>query len=158
MTDTNQFDVVEMDFLPISSSDSPPISRRKSVSLSKDYAIGIILLLVVVILWTASNFVTQVSDFVGSALVEVAQPIVFRNCLKGDLRNRFCELKRVSVPCPEVVLTFPLRVTYLNTSTFALYLVPFLIRRSWRYHGSGRYEEEVPQGRYVVCLSRNHLL
>jgi hypothetical protein len=60
MTNTNQPDVVEMDFLPISSSDSPPISRRKSVSLSKDYAIGIILLLVVVILWTASNFVTQV--------------------------------------------------------------------------------------------------
>ncbi|KDQ63625.1 hypothetical protein JAAARDRAFT_53817 [Jaapia argillacea MUCL 33604] len=59
----------------------------------RDYAIGICLLLVVVFLWTSSNFVTQ------------------------DLFEDGYEK--------------PFLVTYLNTSAFTLYLLPFLIRRLW---------------------------
>ncbi|KAF8216106.1 hypothetical protein K438DRAFT_2008318 [Mycena galopus ATCC 62051] len=87
-------------------------SRGKSVSparalsrirATRDYAVGIGLLLVVVILWTSSNFVTQAS-----------QP---RLCLSGMYQGGFEK---------------PFLVTYLNTSAFALYLVPFQLRRWWR--------------------------
>ncbi|RPD64903.1 hypothetical protein L227DRAFT_494495 [Lentinus tigrinus ALCF2SS1-6] len=59
----------------------------------RDYIIGILLLLCVVILWTSSNFVTQ------------------------DLYEDGYEK--------------PFLVTYLNTSAFALYLLPFVIRKAW---------------------------
>ncbi|KAI0721311.1 hypothetical protein C8T65DRAFT_631287 [Cerioporus squamosus] len=76
----------------------------------RDYVIGIILLLCVVILWTTSNFVTQ------------------------DLFEDGYEK--------------PFLVTYLNTSAFALYLLPFVVRRALQHiHGnaeggghSGAYE------------------
>jgi hypothetical protein len=62
-------DTLEMD--TFSSTAHPPrsVSRGKSVSpgralsriqATRDYALGIGLLLIVVILWTSSNFVTQV--------------------------------------------------------------------------------------------------
>ncbi|KAI0715269.1 hypothetical protein C8Q76DRAFT_796042 [Earliella scabrosa] len=57
----------------------------------RDYLIGILLLLCVVVLWTTSNFVTQ-----------------------GLFEDGYEK---------------PFLVTYLNTSAFALYLLPFLIRR-----------------------------
>ncbi|CDO76612.1 hypothetical protein BN946_scf184868.g26 [Trametes cinnabarina] len=78
----------------------PParIARSKSRSrirlhsaARRDYAIGILLLLVVVVLWTSSNFVTQ------------------------DLFEDGYEK--------------PFLVTYLNTSAFSLYLLPYVIRR-----------------------------
>ncbi|PVF99347.1 hypothetical protein CPB86DRAFT_703402 [Serendipita vermifera] len=56
----------------------------------RDFAIGILLLLLVVVLWTASNFITQ---------------ILFQ--------EGFDE---------------PFLLTYLNTSSFAIYLIPFLYR------------------------------
>lgn len=40
---------------------SEPNGKSASTLAKKDYAIGICLLLVVVCLWTSSNFVTQVS-------------------------------------------------------------------------------------------------
>ncbi|KAJ7235901.1 hypothetical protein B0H12DRAFT_1141032 [Mycena haematopus] len=93
-------DTLEMDTF---SSPRPPRSSSKSVSpprtlsrlrATRDYAVGIGLLLIVVILWTSSNFVTQ-----------------------GMYQGGFEK---------------PFLVTYLNTSAFALYLVPFQLRRWWR--------------------------
>ncbi|RPD81975.1 hypothetical protein L226DRAFT_564614 [Lentinus tigrinus ALCF2SS1-7] len=83
-------------------SSPPPRSRSRAKSQSRaqsqmksrrDYIIGILLLLCVVILWTSSNFVTQ------------------------DLYEDGYEK--------------PFLVTYLNTSAFALYLLPFVIRKAW---------------------------
>ncbi|KZT30506.1 hypothetical protein NEOLEDRAFT_1053087 [Neolentinus lepideus HHB14362 ss-1] len=67
-----------------------PKGGAVSTLAKKDYAIGICLLLVVVFLWTCSNFVTQ------------------------DLYVDGYEK--------------PFLVTYLNTSAFTLYLIPFSIR------------------------------
>ncbi|KAF9452664.1 hypothetical protein P691DRAFT_803782 [Macrolepiota fuliginosa MF-IS2] len=75
-------------------------TRSKSPAIDKgplnkkDYAIGIVLLLVVVLLWTTSNFVTQ-------------------NLFVNGYEK-------------------PFLVTYLNTSAFAFYLIPFCIRLLWR--------------------------
>jgi len=80
---------------PAGKGDSPP-SRRLAWS---DYTVGICLLLLVVFLWTGSNFVTQ-DLFVGGY---------------GK----------------------PFLITYLSTSSFALYLVPFLIRSYVRRHFGG---------------------
>ncbi|KAJ7169992.1 hypothetical protein C8R46DRAFT_895889 [Mycena filopes] len=68
--------------------------RALSLRATRQYSIGIVLLLIVVILWTSSNFVTQ-----------------------GMYQDGFEK---------------PFLVTYLNTSAFALYLVPFQLRRWWR--------------------------
>ncbi|EPQ60703.1 hypothetical protein GLOTRDRAFT_109100 [Gloeophyllum trabeum ATCC 11539] len=69
---------------------SEPNGKSASTLAKKDYAIGICLLLVVVCLWTSSNFVTQ------------------------DLYVDGYEK--------------PFLVTYLNTSAFTLYLIPFSVR------------------------------
>ncbi|KAJ6575233.1 vacuolar membrane protein [Mycena capillaripes] len=66
---------------------------------TRDYAVGIGLLLAVVVLWTSSNFVTQ-------------------DMYQGGFEK-------------------PFLVTYLNTSAFALYLVPFQLRRWWRKRQDG---------------------
>ncbi|GLB36260.1 putative saccharomyces cerevisiae YDL133W [Lyophyllum shimeji] len=63
-------------------------------NLQRDYVLGIILLLIVVLLWSASNFVTQELFF-------------------GGFQK-------------------PFLVTYLNTSSFALYLLPFVAKKRWR--------------------------
>ncbi|KAN0125193.1 hypothetical protein V8E52_001745 [Russula decolorans] len=87
-----------MDSLPVHS----PVIGKSHVSdklARRDYAIGICLLLLVVFLWTTSNFVTQ-DIFVGGY---------------GK----------------------PFLITYITTSTFSLYLLPFLIKSyiRRRYHG-----------------------
>ncbi|KAI0778509.1 hypothetical protein BD413DRAFT_465106 [Trametes elegans] len=77
---------------PRSGSRGKSHSRARSHAASrKDYFVGILLLLVVVVLWTSSNFVTQ------------------------DLFEDGYEK--------------PFLVTYLNTSAFALYLVPYALRK-----------------------------
>jgi len=86
---------LEMDSLPL----DPPVVGKSFESHKhsrRDYAIGIGLLLLVVVLWTTSNFVTQ-DLFVGGY---------------GK----------------------PFLITYLTTSTFSLYLLPFLIKRYIRRH------------------------
>ncbi|KAL6310061.1 hypothetical protein BKA93DRAFT_757375 [Sparassis latifolia] len=87
-----------MDVLSVGSL-SDPERRGKSRSRTrtrmntrKDYIVGICLLLVVVVLWTSSNFLTQ-----------------------GLFEDGYEK---------------PFLVTYLNTSAFALYLLPFVIRRA----------------------------
>ncbi|KAK0198473.1 hypothetical protein F5146DRAFT_93022 [Armillaria mellea] len=72
-----------------------PISRENPLS-NKDYTTGIALLLVVVLLWTFSNFITQ-------------------DMFEGGYEK-------------------PFLVTYLNTSSFSLYLLPFLFKRAWGYY------------------------
>ncbi|KAJ7110100.1 hypothetical protein C8R44DRAFT_801373 [Mycena epipterygia] len=111
-------DTLEMD--TFSSTVHPPrsVSRGKSVSpgrvlsriqATRDYAVGIGLLLIVVVLWTSSNFVTQ-----------------------GMYQGGFEK---------------PFLVTYLNTSAFALYLVPFQLRRWWRRRRGWADGGEVRRGR-----------
>ncbi|KAI0271335.1 hypothetical protein BC834DRAFT_858956 [Gloeopeniophorella convolvens] len=78
-------------------------SRGKSPALTKlarsDYAVGIGLLLIVVFLWTSSNFVTQ-------------------DLFAGGYGK-------------------PFLITYLTTSSFSLYLLPFLIKSYLRRHRDG---------------------
>ncbi|KAK0245858.1 hypothetical protein EDD85DRAFT_802370 [Armillaria nabsnona] len=69
---------------------------KESLLSNKDYTTGIALLLVVVLLWTVSNFITQ-------------------DMFEGGYEK-------------------PFLVTYLNTSSFSLYLLPFLLRRAWGYY------------------------
>lgn len=109
-------EVIEMDTLPQAPTHGRSLSRgRRSMSMlrdgksveplnrqaalnKKDYAIGILLLLSVVVLWTSSNFITQ------------------------DLFEEGYDK--------------PFFVTYMNTSAFSLYLIPFLIKRLWKkYRG-----------------------
>ncbi|KAF7307021.1 hypothetical protein MIND_00495100 [Mycena indigotica] len=78
-------------------------SRLRGISrlrATRDYAVGIGLLLVVVILWTSSNFVTQ-------------------GMYTGGYEK-------------------PFLVTYLNTASFALYLIPVWVRRRWKRDGESR--------------------
>lgn len=76
----------------------PEASGAQGPLNKKDYAVGILLLLSVVVLWTASNFITQ------------------------DLFEEGYDK--------------PFFVTYMNTSAFSLYLIPFIIKRAWvRYRG-----------------------
>lgn len=88
--------------------------------------VGILLLLCVVVLWTTSNFVTQVR-FV--RWVPVRRVTSFpRICSKAAMRSHSCmfpPLLRLGY-----LLIFVSRVTYLNTSAFVLYLLPFTIRRT----------------------------
>ncbi|OCH95761.1 hypothetical protein OBBRIDRAFT_787971 [Obba rivulosa] len=86
-----------MDTFPPSSEDSEagliPKSRSRSRTESRrNYIIGIGLLLIVVVLWTSGNFLTQ-------------------DLFEGGYEK-------------------PFLVTYLNTSAFTFYLLPFLIRRA----------------------------
>ncbi|EMD42193.1 hypothetical protein CERSUDRAFT_147823 [Gelatoporia subvermispora B] len=88
---------IPMDTFPASLGDSetgyqPKLQSRSGPASRRDYVIGIGLLLVVVILWTLGNFVTQ------------------------DLFEDGYDK--------------PFLVTYLNTSAFSFYLLPFLIRRA----------------------------
>ncbi|KAI0931924.1 hypothetical protein AcW1_000803 [Taiwanofungus camphoratus] len=94
----------EMDVL--SSPSHSVHSRAKSRSRSRlrmksrqDYTIGICLLLAVVMLWTAGNFLTQ-----------------------GLFEDGYEK---------------PFLITYLNTSAFALYLMPFAFRKVLRRYRSG---------------------
>ncbi|KAJ3570249.1 hypothetical protein NP233_g4521 [Leucocoprinus birnbaumii] len=75
-------------------SKSPAGQTAKSPLNKKDYAIGLLFLLAVVLLWTTSNFVTQ-------------------NLFVNGYEK-------------------PFLVTYLNTSAFAFYLIPYCVRRLWK--------------------------
>ncbi|KAJ8474474.1 hypothetical protein ONZ51_g7183 [Trametes cubensis] len=97
--------------LPRPSSRSKSRSRPSHLTSRKNYLVGILLLLAVVLLWTTSNFVTQ------------------------DLFEDGYEK--------------PFLVTYLNTSAFSLYLLPYLFRRYYgrkdqKVGGRGRHEGYEP--------------
>ncbi|KAJ7487717.1 hypothetical protein B0H11DRAFT_2014574 [Mycena galericulata] len=111
-------DTLEMDTFGSTVHPRRSVSRGPSVSpgralsrlkATRDYAVGIGLLLLVVILWTSSNFVTQ-------------------GMYQGGFEKSFL-------------------VTYLNTSAFAVYLVPFQLRRWWRRRQGLEGASEVRRGR-----------
>ncbi|EST08281.2 hypothetical protein PSEUBRA_002031 [Kalmanozyma brasiliensis GHG001] len=85
----------------------PQAQRRR-----KSYMQGLVLLLIVVVLWTASNFLTNALLTTGG-------------------------------------YDKPFFVTYANTSSFALYLIPYLVsgklRRRWRDASSTQQYERLPQ-------------
>lgn len=91
------------DMEPIVSSRSPIRSALKAVSSliaeRKDYVVGIALLLIVVVLWASSNFVTQ-------------------DLFQGGYEK-------------------PFLVTYLNTSAFSLYLIPFGLKKLFGENAGG---------------------
>ncbi|EGN96861.1 hypothetical protein SERLA73DRAFT_185071 [Serpula lacrymans var. lacrymans S7.3] len=84
-----------------------PSLNLKRTSKARNYAIGIGLLLVVVFLWTFSNFLTQ-------------------DLFEGGYDK-------------------PFLVTYLNTTAFAFYLFPFVIRKYW---ASYRKQDSISTGTY----------
>jgi hypothetical protein len=84
---------LEMDTLPVQPQSTG--KSRKSPELHKlarsDYAIGICLLLLVVFLWTTSNFVTQVQPIKPSLTRTITtRMLVIRTCSSGDTRNLSC--------------------------------------------------------------------
>jgi len=107
----------------------PARVRAATQLLRKDYAIGLLFLSAVVLLWTVSNFVTQASL---APLRDV--PLswnLFRTSLEMDMKSLLC--KRSHLLCKRTCLLGSLiRVTYLNTSAFTLYLIPFCLRRLWK--------------------------
>jgi solute carrier family 35 protein F5 len=98
-----------------------------SFTMNRDYAVGIGLLLIVVFLWTSSNFVTQVRSMTLSMKRESSRRC--RIYLKGVTRNLFCEFGKIQLWRLLNTSSSGDRVTYLNTSAFTLYLIPTLIRR-----------------------------
>ncbi|KAF8576560.1 hypothetical protein K439DRAFT_1418863 [Ramaria rubella] len=87
-------------------------SRVPFFRTTREYLSGIGLLLVVVILWTSSNFVTQ---------------------------NLFADGYHK-----------PFLVTYLNTSSFTFYLIPFLIRNGWARWRRTSNDLQAGRGQYEV--------
>ncbi|CAK5280569.1 unnamed protein product [Mycena citricolor] len=83
-------------------------ARAMRLQSTRDYAIGIGLLLCVVFLWTFSNFLTQYM-------------------YQGGYEK-------------------PFLVTYLNTSSFALYLIPVFLKRWWRKRNG--WDEELSRSQY----------
>ncbi|KAJ2920180.1 hypothetical protein MD484_g24, partial [Candolleomyces efflorescens] len=82
--------------------DKTPVPPSAAALNKRDYAVGILLLLSVVVLWTSSNFITQ------------------------DLFEEGYDK--------------PFLVTYMNTSAFSLYLIPFVIKRAWKRYRGGASE------------------
>lgn len=62
---------------------------RSHAAVRRDYLVGILLLLVVVVLWTSSNFVTQVSGLIVCLVREVN--LCRRTCSRMAMRSRSCE-------------------------------------------------------------------
>ncbi|KAF8198950.1 hypothetical protein BJ912DRAFT_922159 [Pholiota molesta] len=105
---------------------NPALSRKKT------FVTGIVLLMLVVLLWTSSNFLTQ-------------------DLYEGGYDK-------------------PFLVTYMNTSSFSLYLIPFLIRRWWTRQNNStktltsvlQYEslasEEIDTNIYIEDPSHQDLL
>jgi solute carrier family 35 protein F5 len=129
---------VEMDSLPAES----PVIGKSHVShklARRDYAIGICLLLLVVFLWTASNFVTQVRlDHHWSLQVLIIIAVLAsRTYLSEDTGNLSCLCHSIFDARRGSLTVVRHSITYLTTSTFSLYLLPFLIKSyiRRRYHG-----------------------
>ena len=92
----------------------PPRSRSRGKSRSRalaqmanrrDYAIGIVLLLCVVVLWTTSNFVTQVRSVIAKTAMSCGT--LFRRASSREvMRSRSCTLLSALRPSKEGFLIF----------------------------------------------------
>jgi hypothetical protein len=72
--------------------DKIPVPPSAAALNKRDYAIGILLLLSVVVLWTSSNFITQVSTRVNKSNQDEAVNQGYRIFSRRDTINLFCEL------------------------------------------------------------------
>lgn len=131
---------IEMDSLPVQpsatgkslASDKPALSRR-------DYVVGICLLLAVVFLWTTSNFVTQVRLECQShrSVQFTIRMLAPRISSSGDTGNLSCSCHPIIDSRCGLLTVSLCSITYLSTSTFALYLLPYLIKSYIKRHHGG---------------------
>lgn len=97
------------------------IVRSAQQDLKANFALGVLLLLAVVCLWTGSNFITQ-------------------SIYEGGFEK-------------------PFLITYLNTASFALYLIPVIIRKvAHRETKLEISEADLRRGRFVysaiyICIT-----
>lgn len=90
---TSPIDDYEMDTLRRDSTSLPSISNapnKRQRLRNTNYAIGVALYLVVVVLWTAAGFVTQVSPATSEKTHRARKLITRRSCTEVDILNRFC--------------------------------------------------------------------
>jgi len=132
---------IEMDPLPVQppATGKSPASHKPALS-RRDYIVGICLLLVVVFLWTTSNFVTQVRLECQShhwSVQFTIRMLAPRICSSGDTGNLFCWCYPIlDSRCGSLTVSL-CSITYLSTSTFALYLLPYLVKSYIRRHRGG---------------------
>ena len=130
---------IEMDSLSVqpSATGKFPTSHKPALS-RRDYVVGICLLLLVVFLWTTSNFVTQVRLESHHWSVQFTiSTLAPRICSSGDSGNLSCPYHPIlDSHCGSRTFS-PCSITYLSTSTFALYLLPYLIKSYIRRHRGG---------------------
>jgi solute carrier family 35 protein F5 len=128
-------DVIQMDTLDATPSQDGSFIRPTSPARQHhgvtNYVVGILLLLVVVFLWTASNFVTQVRMTIPLEVrrLELTNMHLQRLFSREDTKNLSCELIEFRCPLQRLMVSSPYSLTYLSTSSFALYLVPSLVRQ-----------------------------
>lgn len=147
----SSFLLVRMDSSESSASVPADGRPRRGGPSQRDYLVGIGLLLIVVILWTASNFLTQVRSHQLSSLFyrTSAQEKHLRLYMKLDTTSLGCwfahNLSNSNFSLTDGKLY---SVTYLNTSSFSFYLLPYLFRmyKSRKPHRSG--------GRWGIANSR----
>src|SRR5579863_5966346 len=129
--------LIEMDSLPAqpSATGKAPAYRKPALG-RRDYVVGIILLLLVVFLWTTSNFVTQVRLAIHHWSVQLTiRVLVPRTCSSGGTGNLSCPCRPIIDSRCGLLTVTPCSITYLTTSTFSLYLLPYLIKSYIRrYH------------------------
>ena len=65
-----------MDSQPIIEDGQSDSDSRNAVASRRDYLLGIGLLLLVVLLWTSSNFITQVSHIIRSFIVRLTTAVL----------------------------------------------------------------------------------
>lgn len=127
---------LEMDSLPVQSPVTGKFQGFYKLA-RREYAIGICLLLLVVFLWTASNFVTQVR------LCNHHWPqlsylmLATRTYSSVDTGSLSCLCHLIFNACCASLTITRHSITYLTTSTFSLYLLPFLIKSYIRRHYGG---------------------
>ena len=131
---------IEMDSLSVQPSATVKPASHKLALSRRDYIVGICLLLLVVFLWTTSNFVTQVRLESQSHHWSVQFTICMlapRICSSGDTGNLSCLCHPILDSRCGLLTCSPCSITYLSTSTFALYLLPYLIKSYIRRHYGG---------------------
>lgn len=84
---------IEMETLPSQISDDDDLPRQNvqiSTTRGGEYKFGIVLLLLVVLLWTSSNFLTQVC-LLSASTRGFTKSFTRRICTRADTINHFCE-------------------------------------------------------------------
>lgn len=98
----------------------------------KDYAVGIVYLLTVILLWTIANFITQVS-LTTARMSSNYNPFSSAPVCQWIRKTILVPLLQYS--CVHMIHCIP-RITYLTTSAFSFYLVLYCIRHVWSRYRS----------------------